>query len=236
MNTEQPNVETPSLEGAGGNQPPVSQTQGNSIAGQPQSSQELLELKKIIEQQGKELRGLQSRQDKEKNETQRFLDEIKAHVANGKTIDEAEQIVNATRKDAEKDQLLYKIAAKLGLDESSPTATGTSANVTDDVTRIFKKFDVDMNDPAAVPLLSLKGADLVEKVAELALSKTKQPTLDSSAATSLGSSPAPKAGVDVLTEKYQKDMLAARGNKSLLKSIRETARKNGVPVDTIVFV
>ncbi len=235
MTTEQPNVDTPDLEGAGGNQPPVSQAQGKSIAGQPQSSQELLELKQNYARLEKELRGLQSVTDTNKNEVQRFMDDIKAQVAKGKSIDEAEKIVYADREAAEDKALLRKIAQKLELDNSSPSVAGNNAHATDEVARIFNKFGVDMNDPAAVPFLSLKGAELVEKVAEYKIQKSQQPTLDSSAATSLGSSPAPKAGMEAETQKYIKEMLAAQGNKILGKSIKEKYRKAGVPVDNVQF-
>jgi len=235
MITEQPNVDTPDLEGAGGNQPPVSQAQGKSIAGQPQSSQELLELRKIVERQEKELRGLQSRQDKEKNETQRFMDEIKAHVASGKSLDEAEKIVYADREAAEDKALLRRIAQKLELDNSSPSVAGNNAQATDEAAQVFTKYKVDMNDPGAVDFLSLKGAELKAAVADYAFTKSQQPTLDSSAATSLGSSPAPKAGMEAETQKYIKEMLAAQGNKILGKSIKEKYRKAGVPVDNVQF-
>lgn len=236
MTTETPNVDTPSLDGAGENQTPVSQAQGKSIAGQPQSSQELLELKQGYARLEKELRGLQSVTDTNKNEVQRFMDDIKAQVAKGKSIDEAEKIVYADREAAEDKALLRRIAQKLELDNSSPSVAGNNAHATDEAAQVFTKYKVDMNDPGAVDFLSLKGAELKAAVADYAFTKSQQPPLDSSAATSLGSSPAPKVGVEGLTQKYQEDMKKARGNISLLKSIKETARKNGVPVDSITFV
>jgi hypothetical protein len=219
MTIENPEVDAPNLEGAAGNQPAVSQGQGSSIEGKPQTSQEFLELKKIVDRQEKELRGLQSRQDKEKTETQRFLDEIKAQVAKGKTIEEAEQIVNADRKAAEKDDLLFKIAQKLGLDESSPSVTGNNATATDDVAQVFTKYKVDPNDPAAVGFLSLKGAELKAAVADYAFTKSQTPTLDSSAAGSIQSSPASKVNQQELIDRLQKLQKEPTKNRAEIKKL-----------------
>lgn len=235
MTTETPNVETPSLDGAGENQTPVSQAQGKSIAGQPQSSQELLELKQGYARLEKELRGLQSVTDINKNEVQRFMDDIKAQVAKGKSIDEAEKIVYADREAAEDKALLRRIAQKLELDNSSPSVVGTNAHTTDEAAQVFTKYKVDMNDPGAVDFLSLKGAELKAAVADYAFTKSNQPALDSSAATSLGSSPAPKVGVEGLTQEYKNKMRAARGNKSEIISLKNEYQKKGVDVHNVDF-
>ena len=231
-----PNVENPNLDGAGENQSPVSPEQGKSIDGKPQSSQEFLQLKQGYDRLEKELKGLQSRQDKSTNEVQRFMEDVKGQMAKGLSLDEAEQAVHANRKAAQKDDLLNQIAAKLGIGNSPQTVTGTSPNAADEAQSVFSEYSVDPNDPEAIPLLELRGTDLVKAVSKLAIKRAKQSTPDSSEAPSL-SSGAPKApGIEGLTNQYQKDMLAARGKPSLLKSIKENARKAGVPVDSIAFV
>src|SRR5688572_33147927 len=140
MNTENPNVESETLEGAGNDQSPVSQSKGKSIDGTPLSSQELLEIRRELELTRKELKGLQSRTDKDKNETQRFMDEIKTHVAKGKTLDEAEKIVYADREAKQKDDLLIKIAQKVGvLDNSPQDIAGNNSNAADEVAEVDRK-------------------------------------------------------------------------------------------------
>jgi len=200
----------------------------------PDASKQLEQLDSVIAKAVE--RALQSQKDKRISSIEKEMAEFKPVLERVKSILTPEQLaqVNAIQKDAEFEELKQTVTR---LTQTGVPATGNQQNTaTDEAQRIFQKFDVDMNDPAAVPYLSLKGAELVEKVAELALSKSKQPTLDSSAATSLGSSPAPKAGLEALTEKYQKDMLAARGNRNLLAQIKAKAIKDGVPVDTVVFV
>jgi len=231
-----PNVENPNLDGAEGNQPAVSPEQGKSIDGKPQSSQEFLQLKQGYDRLEKELKGLQSRQDKSTNEVQRFMEDVKGQMAKGLSLDEAEQAVHANRKAAQKDDLLNQIAAKLGIGNSPQTATGTSANAADEAVSVFQEYSVDPNDPEAIPLLELRGTDLVKAVSKLAIKRAKQSTPDSSEAPSLSSGAPKPAGIEGLTNQYQKDMLAARGKPSLLKDIKEKARKAGVPVDSIAFV
>lgn len=185
-----PNVENPNLDGAEGNQPAVSSEQGKSIDGKPQSSQELLELKQGYARLEKELKGLQSRQDKSTNEVQRFMEDVKGQMAKGLSLDEAEQAVHANRKAAQKDDLLNQIAAKLGIGNSPQNATGTSANAADEAVSVFSEYSVDPNDPEAIPLLELRGTDLVKAVSKLAIKRAKQSTPDSSEAPSItGSAP-----------------------------------------------
>jgi hypothetical protein len=184
--TDTSNVDDPNPDGAGDNQSPVSPEKGNSIVGAPQSSQEFLELKKGYARLESELKGLQSRQDKDKNEVQRFMEDVKAHVAKGLTLDEAEQAVVADRKASEKEELLYKIAQKVGvLDNSPQNVAGNNSNAADEAAKVFAKYGVDPNDPVAIGFTSLKGAELKAAVADYAFEKSKQPSLDSSAATSI---------------------------------------------------
>lgn len=231
-----PNVENPNLDGAEGNQPPVSPEQGKSIDGKPQSSQEFLELKQGYARLEKELKGLQSRQDKSTNEVQRFMEDVKGQMAKGLSLDEAEQAVHANRKAAEKDELLYQIATKLGIGNSPQSVTGNNQKAADEAASVFSEYNVDPNDPEAIPLLELRGTDLVKAVSKLAIKRAKQSTPDSSEAPSLSSGAPKPPGLSGLTQQYQSDMIAARGKPSLLKDIKEKARKAGVPVDSIAFV
>ena len=231
-----PKVENPNLGGAEGNQPAVSPEQGKSIDGKPQSSQEFLQLKQGYDRLEKELKGLQSRQDKSTNEVQRFMEDVKGQMAKGLSLDEAEQAVHANRKAAEKDELLYQIATKLGIGNSPQSVTGNNQKAADEAASVFSEYNVDPNDPEAIPLLELRGTDLVKAVSKLAIKRAKQSTPDSSEAPSLSSGAPKPPGLSGLTQQYQSDMIAARGKPSLLKDIKEKARKAGVPVDSIAFV
>lgn len=234
--TEETDVDTT---GAGGKtNPPVSKV---PVAGEDERLAKIVrgvlaeELKPIKGDIG----GLYSRQDKQQNAFSDFLKEFNKAKASGLSDQDAQTQAESTLQDREKqlkrEKALDLVLEKFGNDLPA-TAAGTSQSVTDEASQVFAKYKVDMNDPGAVDFLSLKGAELKAAVADYAFTKQNQPALDSSAATSLGSSPAPKVGVEGLTQKYQEDMKKARGNKSLLKSIKDTARKNGVPVDSITFV
>lgn len=214
-----PNVENPNLEGAEGNQPAVSPEQGKSIAGQPQSSHEFLELKKGYDRLEKELKGLQSRQDKSTNEVQRFMEEVKGQMAKGLSLDEAEQAVHANRKAAEKDELLNQIAAKLGIGNSPQSVTGNNRNTADEVASVFGEYNVDPNDPEAVPLLELQGTDLVKAVSKLAIKRAKQSTPDSSEAPSIGGGAARTMNEDEKIKKLSELQKSPSKNREAIKAL-----------------
>ena len=216
-----PNVENPNLEGAEGNQPAVSPEQGKSIAGQPQNSQEFLELKKGYDRLEKELKGLQSRQDKSTNEVQRFMEDVKSQMAKGLSLDEAEQAVHANRKAAEKDELLYQIATKLGIGNSPQTATGTSTNAADEVASVFSEYSVNPNDPEAIPLLELRGTDLVKAVSKLAIKRAKQSTPDSSEAPSLTGGAARVMNDDEKIAKLSELQKSPTKNRDAIKALEK---------------
>lgn len=238
--TENPNVDGPDLEGAGSDQTPVSQKKDGSIAGAPQSSQELLELRQNQIRLEKELKGLQSRQDKNQNEVQRFMEEVKGHVAKGKTLEEAEQLVHQSREAEKKDQLLYQIAERLGVGNSSQTpVAGNNSDATDEAARVLADLELNPNDPEVTALFALKGVEFAKEAGKLAVRKAKQSPPDPSEATALqGGSPAPKPGVVQATEEYKKEMLSAprgRSGDAQRALAKEKARKAGVPVESITF-
>lgn len=190
--TDNLNVDNEGVDGGAGNQPALSQQPAKSIDGTPQGSQDLSSIAKSVELLTKELRGMQSRTDKDKNETQRVLEEIKSHMAKGMNFEQAEQAVNENKISREKDELLYKMAEKLGVlgstSQTVPTGNGTSA--VDDTAKVFSDYEIDPNDPAVSPFLSLKGAELKAAVADYAFKKSKQSPRDPSEATTLGGSAA----------------------------------------------
>lgn len=216
-----PNVENPNLDGAEGNQPAVSPEQGKSIDGKPQSSQEFLQLKQGYDRLEKELKGLQSRQDKSTNEVQRFMEDVKGQMAKGLSLDEAEQAVHANRKAAQKDDLLNQIAAKLGIGNSPQTATGTSANAADEAVSVFQEYSVDPNDPEAIPLLELRGTDLVKAVSKLAIKRAKQSTPDSSEAPSITGSAPRAVNEDEKIRKLSELQRSPTKNRDAIKALEK---------------
>ena len=226
------------LEGAENTNSQVSAKQ--PIEGAPQQSQELLEIKKALELTRSELKGLQSRQDKETNEVQRFMGEVKKRMAKGMSLEEAEQAVVADEQAAKKDDLLFKIAQKVGvLDSPSDKPAGNGQTPTFDVASTLSKYELEANDPEVIERI-LRGNFKTPEDAELAAlrlayqrAKPNQPS-PSAAPTQVGKPIAP-AGLDELTKQYQKDMLAARGNRTKLSDLREEYKKKGVDVYNVDF-
>ena len=221
-----PNVGDPAPAGAGGNQPLVSPENGQPIAGAPQSSQELLEIKKQLELTRKELQGLQSRQDKEQNETQRFMAEVKKQMANGKSLEEAEAAVLENRKVQEKDELLLRIARKIGAldDVSQPPAAGNGGNVTGDVAKVIAELQLDANSADVVSILG-KGLDPLRQELELRRLVTRPRSQPSAAESSTiqAAPPAPAKEIDVaaLTAEQSRLMKNPSKNYKRLAEIKE---------------
>jgi len=205
-----PNVGTSDPQGADGSQPSVSAGNEKPIAGVPPVPQELLDIKRELELTRKELKGLQSRQDKETNEVQRFMDEVKAQMAKGKSLEEAEQSVYAEREAATEKELLRKIAEKVLGDSPSKSAVGNSNETAVEVAAVFEKYGVPLNDPEAVPLLDLRGANLVDGVASLALKRAKTSIPDSSEAPSLQGPGASRPDLVAQLAELQKDPIKNR--------------------------
>jgi hypothetical protein len=187
--------------GAGENtNSPVSSENGQPIAGTPQSSQELLDLKKGYDRLEKELRGLQSRQDVEKNETQRFMAEVKKQMANGKSLEEAEAAVNASREAQVKDDLLFKMARKLGvLDDVSQNPAGNGGTVTEAAAQVISELKLDANSADVTAILA-RGFNAERQELELRRLATRprpQPSAAESASILSGAA-SPSVDVDSL--------------------------------------
>jgi len=190
------------------------------------TEQELLKLKKQIDEAS-------SKRSELKGQEKAILKQLKDECG-AKSIEEAEQAVYEQREAQSEKDLLRQIAAKV-LGDSPQNAAGNGSNAADEVSKVFEKYGVSLNDVDAIPLLNLSGARLIDGVASLALKRAKQSSSPSEAA-SISGTPSGNNDVKELTNQYQKDMLAARGDSQKLKSIKDRARKDGVPVDSIAFV
>ena len=227
-----------------GGTPASPNTGGSAGSGDSKSSFDASKLQSAFEALTKRLdevdarsKSLQGDKDRGVNKAQEEVKELKRKIAEieklKKTgLDEDGAIEEYSfREDVRiiKDQL-----SKLGSAQTSPAGNGTSP--ADEQAKVFDEYSVDPNDPEAIPLLELRGTDLVKAVSKLAIKRAKQSTPDSSEAPSLSSGAPKPPGLSGLTQQYQSDMIAARGKPSLLKDIKEKARKAGVPVDSIAFV
>lgn len=226
--------------GAGGStKPPVSQT---PVTGDEERLAKIV--KSVLAEELKPIKGdiggLYSRQDKQQNAFGDFLKEFNKAKAGGLSDQDAqvqaENTLQGREQQAKREKAIDLVLERFGND-SSTSAAGTGTSGADEASKVFAKYEVDLNDPAAVGFLSLKGADLVDAVASYKVNKLKQPTLDSSAAGSLqgGSQNNRPPSLEKMTEEYKTKMIAARGNKNLLSSIREDYKKKGVDVYNVSF-
>lgn len=229
------NVDTQN-EGAVGGQPPVSTQDGGSIS-DTEGLVRLFEAK--LEEKLKpvlaEVRGVQGRQDKDRNAFREFMDEFKAQKAKGLNDNEAEAAANLSLKEkaeAQSDkQLLRQIAEKvLGSSGSGNPAT-PDAKVID----VLKQYELDPNDPDVVAKVLTQTDPKDAELAALKMLRQRQSAPSISAAPpALGTPPRQPSDVEQLT-KYRAEMLSARGKPADLNAIKEKYRKAGVPVDNVIF-
>jgi hypothetical protein len=209
----------------------LSSENGGSILDAEKLSQ-LLEakLKPVLD----EVRGVQGRQDKDRTAFREFLDEYNVHKAKGLSDDKAEIAATNSikeRSEAQSEKLLLRqIAEKLGL---SSAGSGVTAKASIDVSQ----YGLDANDPEVVSAVLSQTDSKDAELAALKLAFKRQGTgqPSPSGAASLEAKPARPADVETHTKNYIKDMIAARGNATLLRQIKTEAIKNGVDVNNVVF-
>lgn len=225
--------------GAGGNQPPVSQGNGQPIS--PVSTPQDFVSKKDFENAMSQIKGLQSRQDKSTDTQARFMDEIRAKMSQGMNLDQAEKAVNAETKTREQDDLLKQVAAKLGIETPSsqyaPAGTGPQP-VTVDKAKTLQEYGLSENDPdvaAAISGQSFNSVTEVEAFAGKVLLKRQnkpQPDLSASIAAT-GSTPDAKMNEQVAEQKYEelgRLLLEPTKNKVKIASLKKELSGNGYPV------
>lgn len=209
--------------GAGGaTNSPVSPKE--TIDGALNQSQVLLDIQKQLEQTRNELRGLQGRQDKETNEVQRFMGEVKKRMADGMSLDEAEKSITAEQQAAQKDDLLFKIARKVGvLDESPSTPAGNGSPMAVDAASTLQQYGLNANDPDVAQAIQGK-SDLELKLAtlEVAYKRATKPTPDVSASPAVQQGrPTPQSNTGVLIDRLQQLQKFPTQNKSEIAAIKK---------------
>lgn len=176
-------------------------------------------------------KAMQSQKDKRFSSIEKEISEFKPVLERVKTLLTPEQMkeFNAIQKDAEFEELKQTVTR---LSQTGVPETGNQKNTaTEEAQHIFQKYEVDMNDPAAVGFLGLKGADLIDAVATYAFKKSKQPTLDSSAASSIqGSSSSGKiteAQAETLYAKLGTALLEPTKNKAEISKLKKELNDQG---------
>ncbi len=120
-----------------------------------------------------------------------------------------------------------------------PTSASSGSGVPSGgkVAEVVKEFGIDENDADVIDIYRRHSdPNEQEKAAlRLAASRARKENPSISASPTIQGRPNAPAGIEQLTKEYQKNMIAAAGNKARIKELKEAARKAGVPVDSIVF-
>jgi hypothetical protein len=104
-----------------------------------------------------------------------------------------------------------------------------------DAANIIRDYGLDESQPDVKLMLGRKFESEIEVKAAIADLMKPKPVPSSAQTPAKVERPSGTASVAELTDQYKTDMLGARGNKSALKAIKERAKQNGVPVDSVIF-
>ena len=125
------------------------------------------------------------------------------------------------------------------LNPARPEPAGNGAGEAVDKAQVVKTYGLESTDPEVIERIlrqdfksQLEAENAALKIA-YQRAKPNQPS-PSAASALVGQAPQP-AGLDDLTKQYQKDMLAARGNRALVIATKEKYKNLGVAVDSVVF-
>lgn len=233
--TDNPNVGEQEQTGAGSPNPVSSGTAKPIEA--PQSSQEFQELRRELELTRKELKGIQSVQDKGDKRFREFLDEYEKNVANGMSKVEASSAAVTTLDSRSVEQKRNQLIDQLIERELGTSIRPVSAS--NEQEKVIAKAGVSANDPDVAKLIA-ENNDPIDLAVKLGEYKTRLANRPAPSASDASPMPA-NAGtgqVDVkqLTAQYQKEMVASQGKPAQAREVKEKYRKLGVPVDSVVFL
>jgi hypothetical protein len=223
--TEEPKVDK--LDGGGADSKPkedVSPKQSFSI-------EDVVTKEEFSELQS-QLRGLQGRQDKadaQQDAYQEMIDRYEELRSDGKSSEEAKGILSKQDKDKEKDDLLMKIAQKVGVLEPSPSiGSGTVGSKAVDTNRLIEELELDPNDDKVNEILA-NGLD--EAQTESALLRHKlglyQSAPSISAAPSKGSGAATPSNSEELFTRLAQLAVNYTDNKSEIDKVEAELRSRG---------
>jgi len=217
-----------------------SQSKGDSTgsfdAAKLQSTLEVLSRK--LEEVDARSRALQGEKDRGVNKATKEVEELKAKIAEYEKLKSKGFDLDEAVDEIDFKSTIRQIKDRLdGIIPASQQATGTSpVGVTEAAKSVFEKAKVDLNSPEAIALLREHGHDPIELAMHVGTLRAKlETTASPTSAPSISVGAPQPADVKALSDKYIKDMLAARGNKALAKQIKDEARQKGVPVDKVTF-
>lgn len=235
---ETPNVDAVPATGAEGTPSPAVSPKGTPpIEGADQLLSALRgEIKSEIAGVLKEVRGLQSRQDKAENSFTEQLARLKNLTGQGLTEEQALARISAEDADVNwRKNLESKIDGLVAIVGSA----GTQSNNQQVVSDVFSEEGLDLKDPRVAPHLvkEYKSKDEMELAAarlRKQLAQTPSPTAAQGA--SLQGKPEVKQGVEELKRSYISEMRATprgKAGEATRAALREKFKGQGVPVHEI---
>jgi hypothetical protein len=211
------------------------------------SSKEAAKLSSVLDSFAKKLeeidgrtKALQGDKDRGVNKTRKEVEQLKQQMAEIERLKKAGFGEDEAFEELSFRQELSEVKEALKNFGSARTQTaGNGEGEGVDVAKVFGERGLDLKDPQVALEVSKKyGSPAEAELAayklrdRLAANPTHNPAQD---VAIVGKQPSPQS-VDALTKQYQLDMIAARGKPDAIRQIKENARKNGVPVDSVTFV
>lgn|SRR3990167_7947666 len=176
-------------------------------------------------EQDKLIRGLQKGTDKQ-------IGQLKSEYKS-----EIKRILELKEKGLDEDQIQRELWIDSQMTPSAPAGQNSESL---DINAIDRVLELPNDDPRVTNLKLLYGHDKAKYLEQGLKLKSSLP----GASATPGEQPLPSGSpplrpqpvsVEKLTEQYKTDMYAARGNKALLRQIKDKAIGLGVPVDTVTF-
>lgn len=176
------------------------------------------------------------RMDKFEQDYGSVLERVTSLMSDGKTRAEALKIVKSEEDDAESKQAILEFAKawKSG-NLPVPSSPGSGNGIGGKVAAVVQEFELDENSPEIVDIYKQFGDTYEAERAVLRLAAKRQTQPSAGMSTAVQGKPLKSDSVEKLTRDYQKEMIAARGNKALGRETKEKFRKAGVPVDSVEF-
>jgi len=224
------------VEPAGTPNPEVSRQQPDSP---PSGSQSVDEIVKLVLSHPDYQKDKQSVKDKRIAEIQTSLgeqDERLARLAKHLGVDPS-KVAEAQRELDVEDMVQAYRDGKLVPRVSDPNPLGSgNTDLTKAVTAILEKSNLSPTDPAVSSFLQgVEANDVPTVLAEVARFAVEQANKPRAGVADVPSQPVGSAPVVDLQQSYTDEMLAARGNRTLLNAIKEKYREAGLDVDRIGF-
>ena len=203
---------------------------GSSSGGQTQEIEERLKrIEKMVSsfQSGKD-RGITKVQD-ENAELRKNLADLQALMKKGLSEDEAFEQLGNRKADDEFKQAILEVRDFLKGGKPVPAQAGGAF----DPTEVITDLGLDPNDPVVRAAFDGKHLTLEQAeatAARLVREKKRQPTPTSAQMPAKTAQPVKDATNPELTEEYKTKMKSARGNRTLINSLREEYKKKGVDI------